>query len=96
MLLKHFWNSLYFKLVDMVILNKTPHALFMINFLAPSPLTSAFNPSNSGITHQFKVPSKVTFYCKIKKKNGGCSLGERTNLWPLDLKVESNCTYFFY
>lgn len=69
MLLKHFWNSLCFELVDMVILKKNiPRALFMINFLTPSPLTSLFNHLNSEITHQFKVTSMVTFYCKIKKE----------------------------
>lgn len=77
-----------------VFLRRNPLALFVINFLTPSPLTSPFSPLNSEITHRFKVPSMVTFYCKIEKKNGGCSLGERADLWPLDRKVESKCKYF--
>ena len=30
----------------------------------------------------------VLFYYKVEKKNGGQYLGERTDLSPLDLKVE--------
>lgn len=29
------------------------------------------------------------------KEKWGSHLGERTDLWPLDLKVESKCKYFF-
>lgn len=38
----------------------------------------------------------VLFYYKIEKKNGRQSLGERTALWPLDLKVERKLNIFYW
>ena len=38
----------------------------------------------------------VLFYYKVEKKNGRQSLGERTALWPVDLKVERKLNIFYW
>lgn len=38
----------------------------------------------------------VLFCYKVEKKNGRQSLGERTALWPLDLKVERKLNIFYW
>lgn len=48
-----------------------------------------------GLPIPFKVIATVTFYWKVKKKNGGWYLGERTDSWPLHLKVERERKYYF-
>ena len=42
------------------------------------------------------MAAMVLFYYKVEKKNGRQSLGERTALWPLDLKVERKLNIFYW
>lgn len=93
--LKTLSEPLCLELIDTVILKKIPQALHDLLSPSPHPAPPPVAETTKEITHPFKVIATVTFYWKVEKKNGGWYLGERTDLWPLDLKVESECKYFF-